>query len=192
VQISSAKSTVKMESSMSERVENRAEAIRSANTGVFFDFNGAQGSVRARFADTDTQFKAKDILEKTLNPDATDPTYSRFQSVAEHTEVAAKSECIADVPRSGFARWRAFLMQVDTKAVLTNGYRGCNPRRSVLREKDIRHAGISRDGDNISVKFRDAETRPQRSVIASQMTGNAVQNLSQRITANSTVTQPEA
>lgn len=32
--------------------------------------------MRARFADTDTQFKAKDILEKTLNPDATDPTYT--------------------------------------------------------------------------------------------------------------------
>jgi preprotein translocase subunit SecD len=65
-----------------------------------------------------------------------------------------------------------FLMQVDTKAVLTKRVQGLQSSvRSVLREKDIRHAGISRDGDNISVKFRDAETRSAaKAVLASQMT----------------------
>jgi hypothetical protein len=32
-------------------------------------------SVRARFADTDTQIKAKDAITKALNPDPADPRY---------------------------------------------------------------------------------------------------------------------
>jgi preprotein translocase subunit SecD len=76
VQISSAKSTVKIDESMKARVEKALQQSGLKDNGVFYDFNGMQGSVRARFADTDTQFKAKDILEKTLNPDATDPTYT--------------------------------------------------------------------------------------------------------------------
>ena len=31
--------------------------------------------------------------------------------------------------------------------------------RSLLRDKNIRHAGITRDGNNVLIKFRDAETR---------------------------------
>lgn len=173
VQISSAKSTVKIDESMKARVEKALQQSGLKDNGVFFDFNGMQGSVRARFADTDTQFKAKDILEKTLNPDATDPTYTVAFNLLPNTPKWLQS--LNALPMYLGLDLRGgvhFLMQVDTKAVLTKRVQGLQSSvRSVLREKDIRHAGISRDGDNISVKFRDAETRSAaKAVLASQMT----------------------
>ncbi|MBR7793104.1 protein translocase subunit SecD [Undibacterium sp. FT147W] len=173
VQISSAKSTVKIDESMKARVEKALQQSGLKDNGVFYDFNGMQGSVRARFADTDTQFKAKDILEKTLNPDATDPTYTVAFNLLPNTPKWLQS--LNALPMYLGLDLRGgvhFLMQVDTKAVLTKRVQGLQSSvRSALREKDIRHAGISRDGDNISVKFRDAETRSAaKAVLASQMT----------------------
>ncbi|MBY0569941.1 MAG: protein translocase subunit SecD [Burkholderiaceae bacterium] len=173
VQISSAKSTVKIDESMKARVEKALQQSGLKDNGVFYDFNGMQGSVRARFADTDTQFKAKDILEKTLNPDATDPTYTVAFNLLPNTPKWLQS--LNALPMYLGLDLRGgvhFLMQVDTKAVLTKRVQGLQSSvRSVLREKDIRHAGISRDGDNISVKFRDAETRSAaKAVLALQMT----------------------
>lgn len=172
VQISSAKSTVKIDESMKARVEKALQQSGLKDNGVFYDFNGMQGSVRARFADTDTQFKAKDILEKTLNPDATDPTYTVAFNLLPNTPKWLQS--LNALPMYLGLDLRGgvhFLMQVDTKAVLTKRVQGLQSSvRSVLREKDIRHAGISRDGDTIAVKFRDAETRSAaKAVLASQM-----------------------
>jgi preprotein translocase subunit SecD len=64
-----------------------------------------------------------------------------------------------------------FLMQVDTKAVLNKRLQGLQSSvRSMLRDKNVRHAGISRNGDTIEVKFREAETRDKaKEVLASQL-----------------------
>jgi len=173
VQISSAKSTVKIDESMKARVEQALQQSGLKDSGVFYDFNGMQGSVRARFADTDTQFKAKDILEKTLNPDPADPTYTVAFNLLPNTPKWLQSMNALPMYLGLDLRGGVhFLMQVDTKAVLTKRVQGLQSSvRSALREKDIRHAGISRDGDTIAVKFRDAETRSAaKAVLASQMT----------------------
>src|SRR5688572_20577915 len=75
VQISSAKATVKVDSSMTARVQQVLQKADIRPEGVLYDLNGTHGSVRARFNDTDTQFKAKALLEKELNTDPADPTY---------------------------------------------------------------------------------------------------------------------
>src|SRR2546426_10310140 len=42
--------------------------------------------------------------------------------------------------------------------------------RSQLRDKNVRHAGISREGDTVVVRFRDAETREKaRTIIGEQL-----------------------
>src|SRR2546426_2734544 len=42
--------------------------------------------------------------------------------------------------------------------------------RSQLRDKNVRHAGISREGDTVVIRFRDAETREKaRKIIAEQI-----------------------
>ncbi|RTL15582.1 MAG: protein translocase subunit SecD, partial [Burkholderiales bacterium] len=53
-----------------------------------------------------------------------------------------------------------FLMQVDMKAALTKKAEALTGDvRSLLREKNLRHAGITRDGNSVLVAFRDAEQR---------------------------------
>src|SRR5574343_98713 len=64
-----------------------------------------------------------------------------------------------------------FLMQVDTKAVLNKRVQGIQAAaRSQLRDKNVRHAGIDRVGDNIEIRFRDDATRQKaKDVLASQL-----------------------
>src|ERR1700712_2451472 len=73
LQISSAKATVKVDSGLTDRVEQDLQKAGLPELGVSYVPVGAQGSVRVRFADTDTQFKAKAVLEKDLNADPADP-----------------------------------------------------------------------------------------------------------------------
>jgi preprotein translocase subunit SecD len=52
-----------------------------------------------------------------------------------------------------------FLMQVDMNSALTKRAESfTGDMRSLLRDKNIRHSGISRDGDTVVVRFRDADT----------------------------------
>ena len=56
-----------------------------------------------------------------------------------------------------------FLMQVDMKAALTKKAESlAGDVRTLLRDKNIRHAGIARDGDAVEVRFRDAADAARR------------------------------
>ncbi|HEV7618403.1 MAG TPA: protein translocase subunit SecD [Burkholderiaceae bacterium] len=172
VQVSSAKATVKVGPSVMTLVE---EALAKANIkpqGVFFETTGTQGSVRARFADTDTQFNAKGVLERELNKDPADPTYLVAFNLLPNTPQwlqrlhAAPMYLGLDL-RGGVH----FLMQVDTKAVMNKRLQGLQTgMRSMLVDKKIRYAGIARNGDAIEIKFRDPETRAAaREILLSQL-----------------------
>jgi len=52
-----------------------------------------------------------------------------------------------------------FLMQVDMKSALVKKAESLTGDiRTLLRDKNIRHTGILRDGNNVAVRFRDTET----------------------------------
>ena len=52
-----------------------------------------------------------------------------------------------------------FLMQVDMKAALTKKAEALTGDiRTLLRDKNLRHAGITRDNNNVEIRFRDRET----------------------------------
>src|SRR3981081_3405927 len=53
------------------RVEDILKAANIPYTGALLE----QTSVRVRFSDTDTQLKAKDTIDRALNPDPSNPTY---------------------------------------------------------------------------------------------------------------------
>ena len=72
VQLSSAKPTVKVDDALASRVEAALKSAGIPYTGLLLDSN----SLRIRFADTDTQLKAKDLISKTVNPDPS-PTLTR-------------------------------------------------------------------------------------------------------------------
>ncbi len=172
VQISSAKATVKVDASLMAQVEELLVKGGTRPDGMFFDLNGVQGSVRARFQDTDTQFKAKAVLEKGLNTDPADPTYIIAFNLMPNTPQSLQS--LHALPMYLGLDLRGgvhFLMQVDTKAVLSKRVQGLQSSvRSMLREKNLRHTGIARNGDAIEIKFRELETRTKaKEILASQL-----------------------
>jgi preprotein translocase subunit SecD len=53
-----------------------------------------------------------------------------------------------------------FLLQVDMKGALTKRLDSIGADlRSLLRDKNVRHAGIGREGDRVVIRFRDSDTR---------------------------------
>ena len=153
VQVSSAKATVRVDAAMQQRVEAVLKQAELKPDLVQFEGN----SVRARFADTDVQLKAKEALSKALNPDPADPAYIvalnlQSRSPAWLAKIRALPMFLGLDLRGGVH----FLMQVDMKEALAKraeSYAG--DLRGLLRERNIRHAGISREGNDVIVRFRD-------------------------------------
>ena len=168
VQVSSGKATLKVDSTTAQRVE---QVLKDA--GLKPDFVQFEGSsVKARFADGDSQLKAKDALAKALNPDLNDPSYIvalNLLSRSPHwlTAVHALPMYLGLDLRGGVH----FLMQVDMKAALTKKAESlAGDIRTLLRDKNLRHAGITRDGNNVDIRFRDRETlNAAATLLADQM-----------------------
>ncbi|HAU56124.1 MAG TPA: protein translocase subunit SecD [Comamonadaceae bacterium] len=157
VQVSSAKATIKVDAALLQRVE---EALKAA--GVKADFVSLDGaSVRARFDTPDNQLKAKDAIQKALVPDAQDPSYIVALNLISRsptwlTALHAQPMYLGLDLRGGVH----FMLQVDMQAALTKkaeSYAG--DLRSALRDKNIRHGGISRDGQSVDIRVRDEATR---------------------------------
>ncbi|MBP1208249.1 preprotein translocase subunit SecD [Duganella sp. 1411] len=172
VQVTSGKSTVKMSPAMTAKVEEVLKKEGIAYDGVAYDGTGAYTSVRVRFATPDIQFRAKGVLEKSLNADPADPTY--LVALNLQPDTPKWMQALHAVPMYLGLDLRGgvhFLMQVDTKAVLAKRVQGMqSAARSVLRDKNVRHAGIERVGDAIEINFRDDATRQKaKDVLSGQL-----------------------
>lgn len=160
VQISSAKATIKVDAGLVTRVEQILQANGMTTGGASFEMVGNQGSVRARFANPDAQFKAKALLEKELNTDPADPVYIVAFNLLPNTpgwlqSLHAMPMYLGLDLRGGVH----FLMEVDTKAVLNKRLQGLQASvRSILRDKNIRYAGLARNADTLELQFRDQAT----------------------------------
>ena len=157
VQVSSAKATLKVDAALMQRVEQTLNAAKIPFTGSVLDPN----SMRVRFADTDTQLKAKDAVDRALNPDAANPSYV----VALNLLPASPNwlSAIGALPMYLGLDLRGgvhFLLQVDMQAAITKRIESlAGDVRSQLREKAIRHGGVTREGQTLRVRFRDAQMR---------------------------------
>ena len=156
VQVSSGKATVKVDTGTLAKVEATLAAA-----GLQPDVIGLDGmSIRARFKDTDTQLKAKDAVQKVLNPDASDPAYIVALNLLSRspqwlTALHAFPMYLGLDLRGGVH----FMLQVDMQGALTKKAESLSGDiRSVLREKNVRHGGISRNGQSIEIRLRDAAT----------------------------------
>ena len=162
VQISSNKATVRVDAALLARLESTLKGAQVTHTGVLLDLHG----LRIRLADSDTQLKAKDLIEKAINPDPQNPEYVVALNLLSSspnwlTAVHALPMYLGLDLRGGVH----FLLQVDMQAAITkrlDAYTG--DVRTLLREKNLRHAGISREGQTLRLRFRDAATRDKASV----------------------------
>ncbi len=168
VQVSSVKATVKVDAALMARVEDILKAANIPYTGALLE----QTSVRVRFSDTDTQLKAKDTIDHALNPDPSNPTYVVALNLLPAsprwlTAIHALPMYLGLDLRGGVH----FLLQVDMQAAITKRLESlAGDLRSQLRERNIRHGGITREGQTLRVRFRDAATRDKaREVIVSNL-----------------------
>jgi len=168
VQVSPARATLKVDSAVLGRVEEALKKAGIPPTGISLDL----ASIKVRLADTDTQLKAKDLIERTLNPDAANPSYTVALNLLPNSPrwlaaVNARPMYLGLDLRGGVH----FLLQVDMRAAIAKRAEGlAGDMRSQLRDKNVRHAGISREGDSVVIRFRDAETRDKaRAIIGEQL-----------------------
>ena len=155
VQVSSTRSSTKIDATTLARVE---QALKDASITV--DAIALDGvSVKARFADTDAQLKAKDAIQKALAPDAANSAYVVAlnlisRSPAWLTALHANPMYLGLDLRGGVH----FMLQVDMQAALTKRAESlAGDLRSTMREKNIRHSGINRNAQAIEVRFRDSD-----------------------------------
>jgi preprotein translocase subunit SecD len=159
VQVSSAKSTVKVDPALVARVEDALKKGTVPYRGILLD----QFGVRVRFADTDTQLRAKDVIDRSLNPDPNDKVYSVALNLLSAspdwlTAIHALPMYLGLDLRGGVH----FLLQVDTAAAVTKRVENlAADLRNQLREKNIRHGGIAREAQTIRIRFREPAVREQ-------------------------------
>jgi preprotein translocase subunit SecD len=171
LQITTSKATVKVNSGTVTQVAEALKRDGLPAEAVSLEGSGDTSAVRARFTSTDAQFKAKLALERDLNRDPTDPDYIVTVGLAKNTpmwmqKLGAQAMNLGLDLRGGVH----FLLQVDAKAVEENRVKGIQTSaRQLLRDQNVRHAGIDRVGNRVEIRFRDAETRAKaRSVLANQ------------------------
>jgi preprotein translocase subunit SecD len=157
VQVASVKATHKVDARLMTQVESALKAASIAPQGLSLDLN----SLRVRLADTDTQLKARDAIERALNPVPAEAAYSVALNLVSNspnwlTGIRALPMYLGLDLRGGVH----FLLQVDMKGALTKRLDSvAADLRTLLRDKNIRHAGIARSGQTVQVQFRDAEMR---------------------------------
>lgn len=180
VQVSSGKATVQLDQTLTQKIEQELNEAGLPHTGLFSDEN----NLRFRFTDTDQQLRARDLIEGVLNPDPQDPSYIVALNLLPATPnwlaaINALPMYLGLDLRGGVH----FLLEVDMAGATTNRLDSmAADLRTLLRDKRIRHAGISRDGNSIALRFRDEAQREEaRRVISSD---NRDLQLAQRDGAN--------
>jgi preprotein translocase subunit SecD len=155
VQVSVAKAGLKLDAQALLRVEEALKGAGISADAVALEAN----SIKARFANTDAQLKAKDVIQKALNPDPASAGYVvalnlLSRSPAWLTALHASPMYLGLDLRGGVH----FMLQVDMQAALSKRAESlAGDIRTVLREKNIRHGGISREGQTIAIRFRDTQ-----------------------------------
>ena len=167
VQVSSQRPTVKVDAALLGRVESALKAAGIGYESAYLDAVGLTTTTRVRVADTDTQIRARDALEAALNPDPKDPTYVVALNLLSRSPrwlagLGALPMYLGLDLRGGVH----FLMQVNTGEAVTKRLDAlAGDLRTLLREKNVRHGGISRAGDRIEIRFREDETRKKADTV---------------------------
>ncbi|MGH8667014.1 MAG: protein translocase subunit SecD, partial [Burkholderiales bacterium] len=152
VQVSPVKAALKADTVLMQRVQQILTDSSIPHDGITVDENG----VKARFVETETQIKAKDVLQAKLGEDYVVALNLVSNSPDWLTAIGARPMYLGLDLRGGVH----FLMQVDMKTALTRRMEGvAGDIRSSLREKRIPYAGIAREGQVVQVRFRDQSAR---------------------------------
>jgi preprotein translocase subunit SecD len=160
VQISPAKTSLKLDESLLQKVESTLKLADIPFDGLFMDASG----VKVRFANTDTQLLAKDKLVSNLGKDYTVALNLVPQTPNWLQSIGAKPMYLGLDLRGGVH----FLLQVDMKAALDKAAESTvGDFRMSLRKEKINYYGIERQGQVVVVKFEsETEATKARNLLA--------------------------
>jgi preprotein translocase subunit SecD len=129
--------------------------------------------IRFRFADTDTQLKARDALQAKAGSGYIVALALQSNTPAWLAAIGAKPMYLGLDLRGGVH----FLLQVDMKKVMDKAMDRYNGEiRSLLRDKKIYYSGLTREGDRITVRFKENTLREQ----ANKLIGSQIADLQLR------------
>ena len=153
VQISATKPAARIDDGLRTRTE---EALKHANLPFEESFL-SETSVKVRFKDTDTQLKARDVIEKELGQGYVVALNLLSNSPRWLAAIGAKPMYLGLDLRGGVH----FLLQVDMKGAITKALDSAAAGiRSTLRgEDEARAAGIAREGQTVVLRFKEISNR---------------------------------
>ena len=192
VQVSPGKASVKVDTSTLLRVE---QAL--ATDGLTANRVQLEGSsIKVRLNSTDDQLKARDSLEKALNPNPAEPTHVVALNLVPRTpawlQAIHASPMYLGLDLRGGVH---FMLQVDMQGALTKKTEAlAGDLRTALREKNVRHGGITRNGQTLELKLRDAAVlKTAQNLLQDQFADLAVVTTTEGVDTKLTLTiKPEA
>lgn len=154
VQISPLRVSNPADTALLQQVEDSLKRANIQNDGLFLE----EGSIKVRFLDTDTQIKAKDVLQSSLGDDYMIALNLLPNSPQWLANLGALPMYLGLDLRGGVH----FMLEVDMEGAISTALdRHSADIRAALREKRISYAGVERLGETLTIKFRDAESREQ-------------------------------
>jgi preprotein translocase subunit SecD len=177
VQITTAKATTKLDPALLGKVEGALKQENIQIDAIFMDSTG----VKVRFADADTQIKAKDVLKNNLGKDYIIALNLISRSPSWLTNIHARPMYLGLDLRGGVH----FLLQVDMKAALDKAAdRYVGDFRASLRKERISYSGVVRDEQSIQIKFSDAkELAKAQKIISNEFPDLTLKETNETLTA---------
>ncbi len=152
VQVSPSRATFKIDTALRTSLEEALKAANVAVAGVDQD----EAALRFRLADTDTQLKAREVLQSKVGTGYVVALNLVPNSPHWMQAIGSKPMYLGLDLRGGVH----FLLQVDMKAAANKSVeRYVGDVRGLLREKKIYYSGLTREGDRIMVRFAEPEQR---------------------------------
>jgi preprotein translocase subunit SecD len=152
VQVAGVRSTLKADAAMRDTLEAALKEAGLAPTVTELE----QDVLRFRFADTDAQLKARDVIQSKVAPGFVVALNLVPNSPKWVQALGAKPMYLGLDLRGGVH----FLLQVDMRAAANKSVeRYLGDARGMLRDKKVYYSGLAREGDRIVIRFREPEQR---------------------------------
>ncbi|HSW82596.1 MAG TPA: protein translocase subunit SecD, partial [Usitatibacter sp.] len=153
VQVAGARASIKVDDELRAKLDEALKAANVAVTSVAME----NDVLRFLVANTDTQIKARDVIQKNVGPNYVVALNLVANSPHWMQAIGSKPMYLGLDLRGGVH----FLLQVDMNAAKSKfAERYLGDVRSNMREKKIYYSGLTREGqDRIVIRFREAEQK---------------------------------
>ncbi|MDO5687514.1 MAG: protein translocase subunit SecD [Neisseria sp.] len=151
VQISTNRQSLAINAATEQTIAAALQQAGIPQDGMFI----ADGSLKVRFTDEETQLRARDVIEQSLGEGYITALNLIPDSPAWMAKIRANPMFLGLDLRGGVH----FLMQVDMDAALQkklDSYSG--DIRRTLRNEKIRNSGVTQKGETLTVAFQDTDT----------------------------------